>query len=298
MRPERGAVARPVGVEARLGCDGAVGAEEVAEPFDARIVAAEEVDEPSDRGMEVGGPGLGDRLDIGPVLRAVEEGLEDHELGRAEHRDRHAGEGHPVDVDLRGVVERMRGEEEVDRRVVPEEAHLPVATDASLVGRAVGDAVGQRGEDRVDLIGREEHVDVDVTRPARLLDVEREGERAAEGVRDLRPGERGLQRDDRVDQAGHQARRGKASSRAARRRAACRRARAPAPGGVRRPWDPDPSPPPAPRRRHPQRARCAGTWRRWGHACRARRSRARPATCGPSAPAPASRGPPAPGRCA
>ena len=96
---------------------------------DPRVVGAEQVDEPADRGVQISRTGVDDGLDVGPVLGAVEEGLEHDQLGRAEDRDVMPAKGTRSTWICGGVVERVRGEEQVDRGVVPEEPHLAVPPD-------------------------------------------------------------------------------------------------------------------------------------------------------------------------
>ena len=75
-------------------------------------------------------------LDVEPVLRAVEHRFAHHEMLRSEDRDRVGTERHRLRARAHRLVERVVGEEQVDRRAAP------TATDLSL---ALGQRSGQRG---------------------------------------------------------------------------------------------------------------------------------------------------------
>ncbi len=78
----------------------------------------------------------------------------------------------------------MGHEEQVDRRVVPEDAHLSVAFDLVDVVIRPRDLGRQRGENGTRIVGRNEQVQIDVARAAGLGDVEGQGQRASERMRD------------------------------------------------------------------------------------------------------------------
>ena len=96
------------------------------EAGDAWVVGAEVVDEHAGDGLDVERAGCGHLLEVGPILRPVEERLEHGEVAAGEERDVVAGEGFPSDALADVGVERRRAEEHVDGRVGPPEAGLTV----------------------------------------------------------------------------------------------------------------------------------------------------------------------------
>ena len=123
-----------------------------------------------------------------PVLRAVEEDLEHGEVGTAEERQLCTHERLPADTLGHCLVERGGVEEQVDRVVVPEQAHLTVTIDGGAIVVGHDDRLGHRREHRIPIVRRHEQVDVDVDRAACLLGAPRQRQRAAECVVDLRTG--------------------------------------------------------------------------------------------------------------
>ena len=74
-----------------------------------------------------------------------------------------AGPSAGIDVEL------MSSEEDVDGRAVPPQSDLLLLTYCLDVAGSVGDTFRQGVEDPFDVVGRHEHVDVDVPGTARLL---------------------------------------------------------------------------------------------------------------------------------
>ena len=85
-------------------------------------------------------------LDVEPVLRAVEHRLAHDEVLRSEDRDRVGAERHRTAVLAHRLVERVVGEEQVDRRASPPAADLSLARGRS--GRTAGSCRHRAGRAR------------------------------------------------------------------------------------------------------------------------------------------------------
>ncbi len=120
-----------------------------------------------------------------------------------EDRDRRFRERHFLDVAAGVTVEAVRREEQVDRRVVPEQPDLPVVRDRVEVGAGPRDIARKDLEDRAGASFVDEDIDVDVAGAAWFGDVVRERERTPEGVGNIGVAQRGLDRDDAIGQRAH-----------------------------------------------------------------------------------------------
>src|SRR5688572_21847059 len=100
-----------------------------------------------------------------------------------EHWNRAALERNLTDVAGTLAMEVVDVEEEIDRRLVPPEPNLPVALDCPSICARDEYARRERLEDVGHTRGREEDVQVDITRSARLLRAVRERDGAAERMR-------------------------------------------------------------------------------------------------------------------
>ena len=111
--------------------------------------------------------------------------------------DRVPVEVHPPAAFERALVQRVVGEEQVDRRLLPEHAHLLIACDGSgelRIGRC-GAERAQHGKDARGVGGGQEDVDVDVVGGADAA-VVAERLRASERMGDAGVDERALDRHD------------------------------------------------------------------------------------------------------
>ena len=138
-----------------------------------------------------------DAGDLVPVFLAVEHRLVRDQIFGGEDVDRIAVEIHAPAAFERALVQRIVGEEQIDRGLLPEHSHLLVARDALQELRVVRRRT-QRAEHREHALRfgrRQEDVDVDVVGGPDTA-VVAEGLRAPECVRDVGADERVFDRDD------------------------------------------------------------------------------------------------------
>jgi len=160
------------------------------------VVAVEVIGEDADDGLDIERPGRSHLLEVSPVPRPVEECLEHGDVTAAEEWSVDSGERLPSDPTRHGTVERGRVEKDVDRRRVPPEPDLADAGQfESLLCRG-DNSLGKGGEHFVSLFGIDEHVDIDVDRPACPLSAPGERKCPAEGMRKVVLGERTVNGDD------------------------------------------------------------------------------------------------------
>ncbi len=117
----------------------------------------------------------------------------------AEDGDPDVAERHAANSALHLVVERVIGEEEVDRIVPPPEADLAIAHKGRVVGRDVDADLLQRRPDIRPAIGGDKDVDIDV-RGGTWLRVVDEGEGPPDRVGHFGHGQRSVDRDYLVGQ--------------------------------------------------------------------------------------------------
>src|SRR5262245_20587051 len=179
------------------------------QPRDPLIRWTEEVDDPPDHFVQIDGPGLDHRLDVGPVLRAIEERLEHREIVCTEDWDRRTGDERRLfDVRRRSLVERVICEEEVDRRVAPKYADLAIALDRRDVLISPRDFRWKHLERRACVLSEHEAVEIDIACRARLHDVQAQRNRAPESMWNVSAFEGPFDREHHVYELGHQGRRG------------------------------------------------------------------------------------------
>src|SRR5262245_6470021 len=97
-----------------------------AQPRHHRVVPSSDPGDPPENLVDVDRTGFRDLLDVGPVARAVEQRFEHHERRATEDWNRPAPEWDVAHATRYVLVERVHVEEEIERRVVPPHAHLPV----------------------------------------------------------------------------------------------------------------------------------------------------------------------------
>ncbi len=177
----------------------------LAETGQPRVVVADDLGEEFVDRVEVDGFGRYDGFDVGPVLRAVERGLEHDEFDGAEHGDLAAREWLGTRVPSGPLVDRKVVEEDVDRGVLPPEARLAVAQDEFDRSGRRADLRGKRGERRLAILLANEHVDVEISRTARFERVLRQGDRAAERVGNAGGAQRARDREQLLGERNRQA---------------------------------------------------------------------------------------------
>ena len=153
------------------------------------VVLAHEVGDRRRGPLDVLRSCLGDRLDIGPIPGAIEERLEDDQRGAVEDWNVAALEPNPDHRCGDSIVERKVVQEDVNRGAIPVQPGLSIALDLGDV--LLPDPYRSRhgSEDRLRLGSVDEDVDIEVARPARLLNAVGEGDGSAECMGDTRPGE-------------------------------------------------------------------------------------------------------------
>jgi hypothetical protein len=143
-------------------------------------------------------------LDVEPVLRSGEHGLEDRQVRGGQERQLRGSERRQDRLPDDRLVEVALREEEVDRRprapLAPPQTHLAVAPHRGDIRIAPADSFRQQPEHRLGVLGRRRDVDVDVRGRARLFDVVGQRQRAAERMPDPARLERLLHGDDLLDQ--------------------------------------------------------------------------------------------------
>ena len=152
------------------------------EARDAGVVGTEIVHQHAGDGLDVEGAGRLHLLEVGPVLGAVEEGLEHREVAAREEREDHLTERFQSDPGADIVVERGRVEEDVDRGRVPPQPRLAAIEQFLTAVFGVGHRVGECGQHVVGPLGWQEDVHVDVDGAPRPLRAPCQRERTAEGL--------------------------------------------------------------------------------------------------------------------